>query len=240
MFERPHHQKIAKLLHAMDDDLLAEAKCYFGGGTAIALQLGEYRESIDVDFLCSDKDGYRLLRNAITPPTLGAILRSPVKHIRDVRTQRDKISTFLEIDEIPVRVAFVLEGRIDISGAIDPALSVPVLSREDMYAEKLLANADRALDRSQMSRDLIDLAMMIEAWRSIPATPWKKRKVPMAGPSTTTSTAAARHHLSRRMPESHGDGTQPWHHHHRHARCAAIAPIPPVDAPGLYRTARVS
>lgn len=170
MFERPHHQKIAKLLHCMDGELLARAKCYFGGGTAIALKLGEYRESLDIDFLCSDKDGYRLLRNAITPPTLGAVLLSPVKHLRDVRTQRDKISTFLDVDDVPIRVEFVLEGRIAIDGALDPELGVPVLARDDMYAEKLLANADRALDRSQMSRDLIDLAMMIRVWGPIPAT----------------------------------------------------------------------
>jgi hypothetical protein len=104
MFERPHHQKIAKLLGSMDAELLAQARCYFGGGTAITLKLGEYRESVDVDFLCSDSDGYRLLRNAITPPTLGAILRSPIRHLRDVRTQRDKISTYLEVEAVPIRV----------------------------------------------------------------------------------------------------------------------------------------
>lgn len=174
MFERPHHQKVAKLLRSMDSDLLMQAKCYFGGGTAITLKLGEYRESVDINFLCSDKEGYRLLRNAITPPTLGAVLHSPVKHLRDVRTQRDKISTFLEVDDTPIRVEFVLEGRIAIDGNLDPDLGVPVLARDDMYAEKLLANADRALDRSQMNRDLIDLAMMIQAWGPIPAAAMKK------------------------------------------------------------------
>jgi len=168
MFERPHHQKIAKILHAMDGELLTQAKCYFGGGTAITLKLGEYRESVDVDFLCSDKAGYRLLRNAITPPTLGKLLRSPIKHLRDVRTQRDKISTILEVDDVPIRVEFVLEGRISISGNFDSDLGVPVLDRDDMFAEKLLANTDRTLDRSQLSRDLIDLAMMINAWGPIP------------------------------------------------------------------------
>lgn len=174
MFDRPRHQKIAKLLRSMDGELLARARCYFGGDTAITLKLGEYRESIDVDFLCSDSDGYRLLRNAITPPTLGSILRAPIKHLRDVRTQRDKISTYLEVDAVPIRVEFVLEGRIPIDGALDPDLGVPVLDRVDMYAEKLLANADRALDRSQMSRDLIDLAMMINAWGPIPAAALEK------------------------------------------------------------------
>lgn len=174
MYKRPRHQRIAQLLRAMDAELLAQAKCYFGGGTAIVLQLDEYRESVDVDFLCSDKDGYRFLRNAIQPPTLGALLRTPVKHLRDVRTQRDKISTFLEIDGLPIRVEFVLEARIDIAGALDPALAVPLLSRDDLYAEKLLANTDRGLDRSQMSRDLVDLAMMIRTWGPIPASAVEK------------------------------------------------------------------
>ena len=174
MFRRPHHQRIALLLRAMDAELLTQAKCYFGGGTAIVLQLGEYRESADIDFLCSDKQGYRVLRNAIAAPTLGTVLRMPVKHLRDVRTHRDKISTYLEIDGMPIRVEFVLEARIELGGAIDPVLGVPVLCRDDLYAEKLLANADRALDRSQMSRDLIDLAMMIDAWGPIPAAALKK------------------------------------------------------------------
>ena len=174
MFRRPHHQRIAQLLGALDPELLTRAKCYFGGGTAIVLQLDEYRESVDIDFLCSDQQGYRELRNAITPPTLGAVLRTPVKHLRDVRTHRDKISTFLEVDGTPVRVEFVLEGRIRIEGAIDPVLGVPVLARDDLYAEKLLANTDRAMDRSQMSRDIIDLAMMIQSWGPIPATALEK------------------------------------------------------------------
>ena len=60
------------------------------------------------------------------------------------------------------------------SGVLDPELSVPLHHRDDMYAEKLPANTDRALDRSQMSRDLVDLAMMIKAWGPIPVTALKK------------------------------------------------------------------
>ncbi|WEN16346.1 nucleotidyl transferase AbiEii/AbiGii toxin family protein [Rhodanobacter sp. AS-Z3] len=54
------------------------------------------------------------------------------------------------------------------------ALGIPVLARDDMYAEKLLTHAARALDRSQMSRDLTDLAEMIRAWGPIPATTLEK------------------------------------------------------------------
>lgn len=49
MFDRPHHQRIEKLLDCFNSELLLQAECYFGGGTAIVLSLGEYWESIDVD-----------------------------------------------------------------------------------------------------------------------------------------------------------------------------------------------
>lgn len=174
MFEREHHRRVASVLRAFDAELLDRAHCFFGGGTAIVMALGEYRESVDIDFLCCDREGYRELREALSGATLGALLRSPVKHVRDVRTERDRISTYLETDEVPIKVEFVLEGRIDIAGAMDDTLGVPLLSRVDMYAEKILANADRGLDRSTMSRDLIDLAMMIRGWGPIPTVAWSK------------------------------------------------------------------
>lgn len=53
MFKRPHHQRIAKVLEALDAAVLAGYGVFFGGGTAIALRYGEYRESVDIDFLVS-------------------------------------------------------------------------------------------------------------------------------------------------------------------------------------------
>lgn len=97
MFERPHHRRIATLLHALNSDVLQEAQCFFGGGTAIVLLLGEYRESVDVDFLCSSQDGYRLLRNTVTRHDLGGLLREPVLYVREVRADFYGIRTFMEI-----------------------------------------------------------------------------------------------------------------------------------------------
>lgn len=174
MYKRPHHQKIASLLRMFDSELLMSADCYFGGGTAIALSLDEYRESVDIDFLCGSQEGYRILRNTVSENDLGDLLKQPVTFSRDVRATRDKILTIIEMDGQRIKVELVRESRIDISGAYDPTLGVPVLSRCDMYAEKLLANADRGLDRSTMSRDAIDLAVMIECWGSIPDEAWQK------------------------------------------------------------------
>ncbi|HVR99778.1 MAG TPA: nucleotidyl transferase AbiEii/AbiGii toxin family protein, partial [Thermoanaerobaculia bacterium] len=62
MFKRQAHRNVLTLLRALDADLLSRCGFLFGGGTRIVLQLDEYRESQDVDFLCSDAAGYSDLR----------------------------------------------------------------------------------------------------------------------------------------------------------------------------------
>lgn len=182
MFRREHHNRVLQLLQSFDGQALADAHCYFGGGTAIVLKLDEYRESVDLDFLCSDVEGYRRLRSAVDLPlSLGALMRAPVEYARDVRAERDKILTRVRIDGISMKVEFVLEGRISVRGWLDAELGVPVLARTDMYAEKLLANADRCLDRAVLSRDAIDLAMMISRWGPIPDSAWEKATAAYGG-----------------------------------------------------------
>ena len=62
MFRKDRHRKIAGLLAQLNAGLLKDCECWFAGGTAIAMLLGEYRHSDDVDFLCSSSNGYRRLR----------------------------------------------------------------------------------------------------------------------------------------------------------------------------------
>ncbi|PJC99805.1 hypothetical protein GQ37_005735 [Janthinobacterium sp. BJB1] len=178
MFDRPHHQRTAKFLACLDAEFLAQSGCYFGGGTAIALSLGEYRESVGVDFLCSSMDGYRALRNTITNASLGSMLYGPVELVREVRADRYGIRTFVCVDGVPIKFEIVSESRIDISGSMNLLFGVPTLSLEDMYAEKLLANADRCDDLSMLSRDAIDLAMLIGHWGAIPEEAWIKARRP--------------------------------------------------------------
>lgn len=48
-FLRPRHRVVAELLEKFDPDFLRREGIGFGGGTRIALELDEYRESIDID-----------------------------------------------------------------------------------------------------------------------------------------------------------------------------------------------
>jgi hypothetical protein len=157
-FRRPHHRAIACALRAMDADFLAGAGCFFGGGTQLAMALGEYRESRDIDLLCSSRAGFRALREAVTNRSLGPVLRTQLSLLRDVRMDRDGIRTFFAVDDVRLKFEIVFEGRIDLAGTFDDRFGVPVLNPRHAVAEKLLANADRGLDESTLARDLVDLA----------------------------------------------------------------------------------
>lgn len=165
MFERPHHRRIATVLQALDADALRANACLFGGGTAMALRFGEYRESLDLDFLVSEVEGYRQLRQRLTGPEgLRAITRPG--HVlaasRELRADQYGIRTLLQVEGVEIKFEIVLEGRIalDAPGREDRLSGVSTLTPLDMAASKLLANSDRWRDDAVLSRDLIDLAMM--------------------------------------------------------------------------------
>ena len=172
MFKRPHHQRVARILDALNVPLLTEAACYFGGGTAIVLLLDEYRESVDVDLLCASHEGYRTLRNAVNENSLGPLLTQALPLARAVRSDRYGIRTFLMVDDVPIKFEIVREDRIPLQAQTHPGIPILTLSQVDMFAEKLLANTDRWADRSTTSRDIIDLAMMVHHWGPITPSAW--------------------------------------------------------------------
>ena len=166
MFERPHHQRIAHVLAALNGALLREHGCLFGGGTCIALRHGEYRESVDIDFLVSDAAGYRELRQLVTGTQgLNALLRpgaEPLTVGREVRADQYGLRTQVQMDGQLIKFEVVREARIalEMPGNSDVICGIATLTLLDLAASKLLANSDRQADDGVFSRDVIDLAMM--------------------------------------------------------------------------------
>ena len=161
---RPAHRQVLRILSALDRPFLMAAQCFFAGGTRIVLELGEYRESKDVDFLCASRDGYRLLRDAVSGVSLGRVLGKEITLAREVRADQYGIRTFVEGDGIKLKFEIIREARIDLECETVAAIPVPCLARRHCFAEKFLANADRGTDASTLSRDIIDLAFMMEGW----------------------------------------------------------------------------
>lgn len=165
MFTRLHHQRIAKVLESLDADLLKRHNCLFAGGTAIALRYGEYRESVDIDFLVSDLSSYRYLRNLVREQGLQALMKSTAAgqlQTLDIRSDQYGIRTKVFVEGKPIKFQMVLEGRIGLAkpGKKDSILGVATLTKLDMATSKLLANSDRGLDMGMHCRDVIDLAML--------------------------------------------------------------------------------
>ena len=134
------------------------------------LATNEYRESVDIDFLCASAEGYRQIRELVSDNNINKLAKEPIQLARDVRKDRDKIYTVIDTGpgERPIKFELVREARIPLEGQRIPGLPVAALSQVDLYAEKILANADRWPDASVMYRDAIDLAMMIDQWGPIP------------------------------------------------------------------------
>ena len=166
VFKREHHQRIHQVLLALDAPLLRNHHCYFGGGTAIVLRHGEYRESADIDFLVSDINAYRALRKQLQTQaaleTLFGIGHGPLIGVPEVRADQYGIRTRLPVAASMIKFEIIFEARIsfDAPGPKDQISGISTLSEVDLAASKLLANVDRWADAGVYSRDVIDLAMM--------------------------------------------------------------------------------
>ncbi|MCW5622905.1 MAG: nucleotidyl transferase AbiEii/AbiGii toxin family protein [Burkholderiales bacterium] len=136
----------------LDTKKLKDLRCYFGGGTAVALLLDEFRESVDVDFMCSDRTSYRNLRSLIFEKDIDGLFRVPIRKRRDTRADIDGVRNFVDIDDSPVKFEIMREARIELDDSFQVISGVASLSTADLFAEKLLANADRGTDMSTNQR----------------------------------------------------------------------------------------
>lgn len=158
------------LLRNFNGALLSDSRCLFGGGTAIALLLDEYRESADVDFLCDDRDGFRRLREIVFDSDLDGLFLAPVRKLRDTRSDRDGVRNFIDVDGTPVKLELIQEARIRFEDSDHETCGVATLSVLDLWTEKFLANTDQGLDRSTQHRDAIDLLALQYRYGRPPAS----------------------------------------------------------------------
>lgn len=169
---RDHHQLIRTALKNFNEDFFRENRIFFGGGTRIALELDEYRESIDIDFLCPDKQSYRAVRNEVTEYSLGNIVKKDFSYPREIRADRDAVRCFIEIDGTRIKLEFVSFADYQLTADPNAPFPVPALSKPSCYLTKLLANADRYADSPY--KDIFDILAMFLSWGEIPKDAWEK------------------------------------------------------------------
>lgn len=170
MFKREIHQKILTILSHLNVEFLEKCHAYFGGGTLVSMQHGEYRLSQDIDFMCPMDGGYSLLRRKVAEGGYDVIfanrdslpdsINSRIVLPNDIQSNQYGIRFPVIVDGTTIKFEMACEGRIQFGQPSYPNWSpVPCLNQIDIIAEKLLANADRWPSDRVNSRDLIDLAM---------------------------------------------------------------------------------
>lgn len=165
MYERQRHNQIALILQNLNQQLLIDHECYFGGGTAIAMKYGEFRTSFDIDFLIENVQGYREIRQIVKQDGLLSLFKQDFSNVSQVKlplVDQYGVRSAISFMGADIKFEIVLEGRIPLDKPLpeDSIAGVGTLTRTDLIAEKLLANSDRFADDSVFSRDVIDLAFM--------------------------------------------------------------------------------
>ena len=171
-YSKTHHQLIRTALENFNHDFLAQHRIIFGGGTRIALELSEYRESIDIDFLCPDKQSYRAVRHEVTEYSLGNLVKNDFSYPREIRADRDAVRCFIEINGTRIKLEFVSFADYQLTADPNAPFPVPALSKSSCYLTKLLANADRYADSPY--KDIFDILAMFLSWGEIPQDAWEE------------------------------------------------------------------
>lgn len=163
IFKFNYHNKILEILESFNQEVLVNGCAYFGGGSLIALNFGEYRWSKDIDFICPvSTSGYRYLRTIIFDNGYEALFQNLTKvKIGRGTSNQYGIRMVINIEEIQIKTEIIAESRFELDSPIYPKWSpVPCLNINDCFTSKLLANSDRFMDDSVEARDLIDLAIL--------------------------------------------------------------------------------
>lgn len=196
MFRRELHRAMAQVLDAFDEEVLERTSFRFAGGTRIALEHGEFRVSRDLDFICSDAEGYADLRALVRERGYDALLHGSKRATfglpREIRADQYGLRFPVVVAGATIRVELIREARI-VLGAAEHAswTRVPLLSIPDLFAEKLLANSDRGLDHDGLARDLVDLAVLRRAHGPVPDAVWVAvERAYRAGPRKDLRTVA--------------------------------------------------
>ncbi|NOI30540.1 nucleotidyl transferase AbiEii/AbiGii toxin family protein [Vibrio coralliilyticus] len=162
-----HHKIIESALNNFDADFFCANNIIFGGGTRIALELDEYRESIDIDFLCPNKDSYRAVRGTVDNIQLNELVNIEFEYAREIRSDRDAVRTVIKHADTYIKLEFVSFADYDLAFDFDKdRFPVPFLDKQSCFYTKLLANSDRKLQEPY--KDIFDILAMYAAWGKIP------------------------------------------------------------------------
>ena len=173
-FVRLHHQCIVRALKNFNIEFMVANNILFGGGTRIALEINEFRESVDIDFICIDVIAYREVREQVTNCSLGNLAVEDFYYPREIRVDRDAVRCFIQLGQTVIKLEIVRFVDYRLQAQESRPFSVPMLDRSSCFITKLLANVD--CYRDMPYKDIFDILAMVDAWGNIPELAWLEAK----------------------------------------------------------------
>ncbi|MFQ3245365.1 MAG: hypothetical protein ACI9SP_002012 [Arenicella sp.] len=195
-----HHQAISSALKKFNNVFLQEHNIIFGGGTRIALEINEFRESVDIDFLCPNKESYKAVREQATNISLGLLVKQDFKYLRPIVFDRYAVRTWIEHEGSSIKLEFVSFDNYELKSELNTELfPIPALDHNSCYYTKLLANADRKL--APPHKDIIDLLAMRSEWGRIPNNAIDLAVTHYGRPTVIGSMIKALEHIQKNVAE---------------------------------------
>lgn len=154
------HECIRKILSVVNGTILNKFDIRFTGGTAIALNHVEYRQSDDMDFMVCGKGRFFEFVNILKLNGLDTIFTnkciSTQKQCR-VKWERDALRLFVFGAEESIKMEFFVEDRLEPGPSVPGIFGIMTNSPKDLVVSKFLALFDRFPSRASKRRDLYDL-----------------------------------------------------------------------------------
>lgn len=149
-FKIPRHNIIwAVISDMLDKKMLRDHGILFAGGTLCSMRYGEYRESVDLDFLCADKNSFNSFRANFSD--VGKFI-----YARNPKITKDRVQLWITTtDDRPLKVDFFYEERLQPTAS--DFHGVEALDHASLMGCKLMAYCDRGMDLSERGKDFIDL-----------------------------------------------------------------------------------
>jgi len=169
-FKIGRHNQIWVLFEtALNRPFLEAHQMLFAGGTLASMRYGEYRESLDLDFLCSDKRAFNDFRANFREA-------GDLKYARDSRITKDRVQSWIDIGEdTPLKADFFYEERM--TPTPDRFNGVLCLDPASMMGCKLMACSDRGVETGSEGKDATDIiAIDLYAPPKTFEEGWKKAK----------------------------------------------------------------
>ena len=161
-FRRPRHAAIMGVLRRMDAAFLLENRCFLSGGTAAAMELGEYRRAEGMRFLT--EGGFSAIRCGVAHNSFGPVFREQPDLAREVRPDQFGVRSFVNTDDGPIKLEILWTHAPPGVGAPRTGWPVPLVGRRALVTGLVLALFDLGSPKRAYFRNLVDLAFTSASW----------------------------------------------------------------------------